>query len=247
MAFIVILFCLAVQWFLKFSSANYQLSWADYYSHWMQKRIIAITTGHGLVGVLLLALPIIIIASIIFTMVYHGLGHFGYFIVSLILLWYCLDALSWRQSINVPQLFLKSYQHIFAILFWYFVFGPVGLVIYVVIDHLRAHFETRSADEPIRKTVLPALIQVQGVLDWVPVRLLGLTFALAGHFSPVFNRWMTDLLQSISNDQHLVTAWGEVAIQPEVTSTAEAVGLVDRSLIIWLVVMALISLGFWMG
>ncbi|EKD91709.1 MAG: hypothetical protein ACD_29C00430G0001 [uncultured bacterium] len=41
--------------------------------------------------------------------------------------------------------------------------------------------------------------------------------------------------------------WGEAAMQPGDMNVEEAKGLIYRSLIIWLVVMALVSLGFWIG
>ena len=247
MAFIVILLALSIQWFLKFNSANYPLHWVDSYCRWMQTRIASLATGHGWAAILFLAAPIVLVASIIFTLVYHGLGHLGYLVLSLILLWYCLDVRTWRKSTEVPKLLLSAYQRIFSLLFWYFIFGPVGLVLYVVINEFCIYFSTLPSEEPIRKTILSDLMMTQGILDWIPVRLLGLTFALAGHFSSVFNRWVAELFQGISADQHLVTAWGEAALQPSDANHVEAMGLIDRSLIIWLVVMALVSLGFWIG
>jgi len=248
MSFIVILICLAVQWFLKFSSARYQWRWADPYCRWMGTRITALAIGHGLFSVILLVVPIILVASIVFTLVYHIFGHVGYLMLSLALLWYCVDVRRFLESSNAAQLFLVAYQFIFAFLFWYFIFGPVGLILYVTVNILRLHFAALSAEDAMRKTVLPDFIRVQHLLDWVPVRLLGLTFALAGHFSSVFNRWMSELFQNISSDdQYRVVSWGEMALQSDPVNMPDAIQLIHRSLIIWLVVMALFSLGFWIG
>lgn len=247
MSFIVVLICLSVQWFLKFSGADYQLHWADPYCRWMQQRITSLTNGQGWIAVILLVIPIVLVSSLVFTLVYHGLGRLGYLILSLALLWYCLDVRCLQRAADVPQLFLTSYQRIFALLFWYFIFGPVGLILYVVVNTVRLHVEAQSVEESMRQTVLPDLIKTQGILDWVPIRLLGLTFALAGHFSAVFSRWIAELFQPISINQHQVVAWGEAALQSDSTNLSEAISFVQRVLVIWLVMMALVSLGFWLG
>lgn len=247
MTFIVILISLSIQWFSKLRSARYQLNWVDSYCRFMQARITSLTTQHGWVAILFLVAPIILITSVVFTLVYHGLGHLGYLVLSLVLLWYCMDVRAFLESTTVPALLLIAYQRLFVLLFWYSIFGPIGLILYVIINELHHYFLSLFSEEPIRKTILSDLVVTQSVLDWVPVRLLGLTFALAGHFSSVFNRWITELFHGISTDQHLVITWGEAAMQPGDMNVEEAKGLIYRSLIIWLVVMALVSLGFWIG
>src|SRR3990167_5136621 len=89
MSFIVILASLAIQWFLNFNSAQYEFHWANKYSQWMMNRKLSvIEKGHGFFTVLFLVLPAVIMVSLIFTIVYHVLGHIGYLILSLLLLCY---------------------------------------------------------------------------------------------------------------------------------------------------------------
>src|SRR3990167_392841 len=132
----------------------------------MRHQFSKLMQGHGLFAVLILLLPIVIVVSLIFTLVYHVLGHVGYLILSLLLLWYCIDVVILKQtaatSTSTTDLFLKSYQKIFAPLLWYFVFGPAGLTLYVVVAILRAQLSDQ-----------PYFVITQGVLDWVPIRLLG--------------------------------------------------------------------------
>lgn len=236
MSFIVILACLALQWFLSLSSATYEFHWAGHYIQWMRHQFSNLMQGHGIFAVLILVLPIVIVVSLVFTLVYHVLGHVGYLILSLLLLWYCMDVVMLKQtattSISTTDLFLKSYQKIFAPLLWYFVFGPAGLALYVVVAVLRAQLSDQ-----------PYFVMTQGVLDWVPIRLVGLTFALAGNFGAVFKLWVPDLLRNISNNQNQVVAMGEAAM----ASDSDAMGLIQRTLLIWLVAMALITFGYWFG
>ena len=236
MSFVVILACLAVQWFLNLSSTMYEFHWAGHYVQWMRHQFSKLMQGHGLFAVLILLLPIVIVVSLIFTLVYHLLGHVGYLILSLLLLWYCVDVVILRQApavtVSTTDLFIKSYQKIFAPLLWYFVCGPVGLTLYVSVAILRAQLPEQRY-----------FVMTQGVLDWVPIRLVGLTFALAGNFGAVFKLWMSDLLRGIPDTQNQVVIFGDAALSTD----PDALGLIRRTLLIWLVLMALITLGRWFG
>jgi AmpE protein len=127
---------------------------------------------------------------------------------------------------------LDSYQKLFAPLFWYFVFGPVGLVLYVTVATLRAQL-------PIEKFFGLTL----GVLDWLPIRVVGITFALAGNFGAVFKIWWQDITQNIVDNQNQVVSYGEAALSSD--STAQSI--VYRTVLIWLVIMALITIAHWFG
>lgn len=235
MSFIVILVCLSAQWFMGLGSSMYQFHWAGSYVKWMGQQFSKLMKGHGLFGVLVLVLPILIVVSLIFTFVYHVLGHVGYLVLSLLLLWYCVDVAILRQkpaTASAADLFLNSYQKIFAPLLWYFVFGPVGLTLYVVVAILRVELRDQHY-----------FVITQGVLDWVPIRVVGLTFALAGNFGAVFKLWMSNLLQGVSDNQDQVVTFGESATG----SDSHAMDLIRRTLLIWLVIMALITLGRWFG
>lgn len=92
-------------------------------------------------------------------------------------------------------LLTNSFERLFAVLFWYLVLGPAGALLYFVLLQMRkprqenasAHYEHAW------------LKHLQFILEWVPARLLGLTFALAGQFEPTFNclvRYLTDVRSS---------------------------------------------------
>ena len=236
MSFIVIIACFAVQWFLNVSSAQYEWNWAEKYTQkMMSQKWGSLEKGHGLFTMLFLVLPIVIVVSLIFTIVYHTMGHIGYLILSLFLLWYCTDITMLKKGANAESssdLFLKSYQKLFAPLLWYFVFGPVALALYVVVATLRAQLPDQHY-----------FVLTHGVLDWVPIRLVGLTFALAGNFGAVFKIWVKELFQSVRDNQSQVVLFGDAALAAD----SDALSLMHRTLLIWLVVMALIKIGSWFG
>lgn len=240
MTLIAILVCLGLQRYLGLNSFEHQISWIEPYFKWMRGRLKQITQGHGFVGLLLLIIPLLLIISIVFALTYHLLGSLGYVILSVALLWYCLDARDLHkhpyENAHVADIFVLRYRHQFALLFWYFLFGPVGLALYIAMSHLHDFLTEQKDQSPsLQKYTNLAL----GVLDWVPVRLLGLSFALVGQFSATFKAWMKDLPKGIAADQKFVANWGQAALH-EPANKDEAIATVDRALLVWLVVLALV-------
>src|SRR3990167_6832869 len=245
MSFLVIIFCLAIQWLSNISGVQYQWRWESKYYSWVQKHFLSLTRGHDFFTLLILILPIVVVACLLFTIVYHTTGQIGYRILSLALLWYCMDVVYLRiiPTGSEDALFLKSYQTIFAILFWYFVFGPVGLVLYVSMSGLCVCLRTQAS-----ASTATYFEKALGVLDWVPIRILGLTFALAGNFGAFFKPWLTLLPKGISTDQKSVVELGRAALTGESSgSLKQVVALIIRVLVVWLVIIMLITLGFWLG
>jgi len=274
MTLIIILIAIVVQRFMKFNSYSHQFDWASHYFQWMNSKVKSITTGHGLVGVAILVVPIVLIAAIVFGIAYGFFGLLGVGILQLVLVWYCLDARDIEkepfEKATSETILLTSYRNLFANLFWYGFFGPVGLVLYVVVGRLSpvipkslpaastssAENEGEADQDPLEQpqksdgSLHEYLMKIQGVLDWVPVRLLGLSFALVGHFAAVFKLWLQKLFHGVSDVQSLVVEWGQAALKldtEEGSPLAPAIHLVDRSLLVWLVVNFLLTAGVILG
>jgi len=247
MALIIVLIALAVQRFFQLNSYSRQFDWASPYFQWMNNKVKQITAGHGFVGLLILVVPIILVVAIIFGVAYGLLGFIGSGVLQLLLVWYCLDARDIHkepyEKATVDVLLLQTYQHIFSVLFWYCLFGPVGLVLYISVNALaQTAGNSGSLQEYFSKT--------QGVLDWVPVRLLGLSFALVGSFSVVFKLWISKLFDGIADPKALLIEWGQAALKVESTgadSLESTIRLIDRSLLVWLVAILLLSISVFIG
>lgn len=235
MSFLVIIVCLLTQWFVTVPLSR-EWNWVDKYLALMRRQFFSLTHDYRLSSFVLLTLPPVIVLSFLFTLTYHLFGHIGYSMLSLVLLWYCMDITFLKQvattQIATNDLFIKSYQKIFALLFWYFIFGPGGLILYIVVSDLRKQLMDQKY-----------FALTQGILDWVPIRLLGLSFALAGNFGIVFKEWLNVLFQPISDNQSQAASFGKLALAAD----GDVTGLIRRTLIIWLIVMGLITLGSWMG
>ena len=73
-------------------------------------------------------------------------------------------------------IFLQAHERMFAVLLWFFVLGPLGAVAYRMVAGLpRVLAETHSGARAIETAV-----RVHGVLAWLPARVTGVLYALAG-------------------------------------------------------------------
>jgi membrane protein required for beta-lactamase induction len=91
---------------------------------------------------------------------------------------------------------------------------------------------------------------LQKILDFLPIRLLAFIFALGGHFTKVFPYWSKHVLRGVSSNETLLIKAGLLAILgdeqnkiPEDGSAEKnAIGLLDRSTVILLVLIAVAGL-----
>lgn len=144
----------------------------------------------------------------------------------------------------VNNIFIAANRRIFAIVFWFLVLGPVGAVLYRTITLSAASFPKQEA--------APELLQsarvVESTLDWIPVRILTCVFALSGHFVKVFSCWRKGSFMGFHENEALLTECGTAALGGnDMDRVAEdgsieknVLGLLDRSFVITLVVVAII-------
>lgn len=98
----------------------------------------------------------------------------------------CAD--SGEQLLDRVQehLLWQAYQSFFAVIFWYFLLGPVAALAYRLLALAQEHGQN------------PALVeraaQLRHAFDWVPVRLLAASFALVGNFVAVSRVMLHELL-----------------------------------------------------
>ena len=101
------------------------------------------------------------------------------------------------------HLLWQAYQSFFAVIFWYFLLGPGAALAYRLL--------ALTADHS-RQPALQALAgQLRHALDWLPVRVIALSFALVGNFVAVTRVMLHELLDWHISAGHLVAKVGRVA------------------------------------
>ncbi len=176
---------------------------------------------------------------------------------------------------------LDSYRQVFAALFWFTVLpGPAGALLYRAAALLADEWR-----EDVRGAETTPMAQARAVfggparwllwlLDWIPVRLTALSFAIVGDFEDAAFCWRTQAkawaTQEGGEHAGIVLASGGGALgvllggplpvagaepefrpelglgeMPDADLLPSAVGLVWRALVLWLLLMLLLTLANW--
>jgi len=75
----------------------------------------------------------------------------------------------------------RCVERMFALFFWYIAAGPAGVLVSYVSYQLRD-----SHDEKTHPRMVETVETIVQLLEWIPLRLLGLTFSLVGNFTQCF-------------------------------------------------------------
>lgn len=149
-----------------------------------------------------------------------------------------------EQLLGGAQTYLlwQVYQGFFAVIFWYFVLGPVAALAYRLL--------ALAAERGKTPALVERATQLRHAFDWVPVRLLAASFALVGNFVAVSRVMLSELLNWNISASDLITRVGCVAGEvPAPVVGAEGVNSLDvlwelliRSAIVWYAGFALFTL-----
>lgn len=159
------------------------------------------------------------------------------------------------------SILVQANERLLAVLFWFIILGPFGAALYRLTAVLKNLALTETSD------FSRAARRLQAILDWVPARLTGLGYAISGSFVNAIGNWrgsaakwagkweqssMGVLVASGTGALQLDadsagTASGEFDAQPEISRIKSAQALVSRTVVVWVLVIALLTLAFWAG
>lgn len=154
-------------------------------------------------------------------------------------------------------IFVQAANRIFGVVFWFVVLGPVGAWLFRVNDLLRRRAAFESLRDPeLAERVAPAIETVYAFLKWVPVRLAALGYALTGSFDDAWNAWRGFLpaagLRLHRTNDLILAAVGKAAMtgsldEPSNSSAAarNAMRLVTRTVVLWMTLIALMTIFGW--
>lgn len=157
---------------------------------------------------------------------------------------------------------LSAHRHVFGVLAWYTVLaglglGPAGAVFYRMAGYAQqlATRARKPASTPISEAFVQQSERAWYLIDWGPVRLTALFFAFVGSFEEAVDAWRQHAqAHPLDNDGVVLAATsGAVNVQLDASGTVQAgvlpqtmhlravVGLVWRTVVMWMVFLALIS------
>ena len=186
--------------------------------------------------------------------------------------WMQIDASDLPRSEIVRQVIahsvLNAHRCVFGVFAWYSLLsglglGPAGAVRYRMAEYFSA-LATRPAS-PHALLLSPALRDYVAVwwhrVDWIPARLTAMGFAFVGSFEDAIDRWRKyEAAMPGDNDGIVLAATAgavhigltEVDLQnaapaPRLGHLRAIVGLVWRTVVMWMVVLVLLSLARLLG
>jgi AmpE protein len=159
------------------------------------------------------------------------------------------DASSGTNFNQAKKILIEANQNTFAVIFWFMVFGIYGALIYRIINLLYRNSLSLNS-MPEFKMLLNLL---QQCIDWIPARLVSLGYVLAGDFVPGFQAWRQYAHKGLNANDDILTKTGfnTSGYNPD-KSTAQSkenhilYRLVDRTLIVWLFLLAVMVLAQYM-
>ena len=133
-------------------------------------------------------------------------------------------------------------ERIFSTIFWFIILGPFGCMLYRLISELSKQIEYDDLAEFSEF--------IHSIMAWVPARMLAAGYALTGNFDSAYHAYKdrahtSDLSQS--NAEVLIStglgAMHNQTMEHELSSIYAAQALVMRAVIVWIGILAVMTLG----
>jgi adenosylcobinamide-phosphate synthase len=164
---------------------------------------------------------------------------------------------------------------VFGVFFWYLVpIGPAGAVLYRISEYLARAWSVPLDDRTVAFATFAQRVFV--FIDWLPVRLTALGFAIVGNFEDAIYAWRHHSRQWPDvNDGVLLAAGsgalgarlagplaepsslealgspdgGPISVGDDCTprTLQSAVGLVWRAVILWMILLLMLTIAVWIG
>jgi len=133
-------------------------------------------------------------------------------------------------------------ERIFATIFWFIILGPFGAILYRLISELSKQIEYNDLAEFSEF--------IHAIMAWIPARMLAAGYALTGNFDGAYHAYrdrayVSDIAQS---NQEILVATGlgamrNLEMETEIASVHAAQALVMRAVIVWIGILAVMTLG----
>jgi adenosylcobinamide-phosphate synthase len=172
----------------------------------------------------------------------------------------------------IEEALLASHRHVYAPLFWFTILGPAGALLYRLARHFCYAWQADRAAGLDGGDAFGEFAQrAFAALDWLPVRLTAISFAVVGNFEDAVFCWRSQAARWPEEASGILLAVGAGAIgvrlgmpvdaggllvdRPELGVGDDAdpdfmqstIGLVWRSLVVALLLLTLLGIASWAG
>lgn len=151
----------------------------------------------------------------------------------------------------IQSLFRQSNDRVFAILFWFVVLGPLGALLYKLVNEIL--YQRYDIHGPYTQSTR----DLHEILTWPSTRLTIIGFALVGSLIHTIDKWRESDQFNLTENETLIPDCGLAAIacndmdldevENQIYCLDHSSGLVKRSLIFWLTLIAISTISGWTG
>ena len=148
----------------------------------------------------------------------------------------------------IGNIFVGANERLYAVIFWFIVLGPMGAMLYRLATILKLKYQD------VHGAYADSAILLNHILNWPSSRLFALGNALAGNMIEAMEAWRVNEDSSFDANEAVLIASGLGALhyRPE-TNTEEgkvdraywiraAQGLINRTLIVWLTALGIMTI-----
>ncbi len=167
--------------------------------------------------------------KVLFGVFGEGLGQF---LFTTLTLFYFLGNLDVEEQ---PTPFVLTHETSFAVLFWYSIFGFSGAFLYWFLVIAK---QTSVLNDPINSGIRQGLILLHALAAWIPARITGFIYALAGNFDPGFKCWLSCVRDPKMLSSQVLQSCGQSAASS--ANTDDELRLINRAFIAWVVLVVIV-------
>lgn len=178
------------------------------------------------------------------------------------------------SRVTIEQALLASHRNVFGVVIWFVIFmtlglGPVGAILYRLGLFLNSRWGSMRTEEAGNFGEFAR--QAYYMMEWLPLRLTAVTFAIVGDFEDTAFCWRTQAQSWPDPEEGVLLASGAGALgvrlgqtvvqdsvpvfRPEIGTGDDAdvdfmqsaVGLVWRAIVFWMILLLLLSLANLVG
>ena len=249
MVFIAILVAALFQLFLP----NYRLDVSKWFRVYLQKMIHVM--GHAAqnswLSVIFICLPVWIVVLLVLALFNWILGPIAYWILVFFISWLCLD-INLQES-DGPfngAWFENKRDAVFSPIFWFAILKTPLLVLYSTLRFTRDNWVELEGN----KQDTNPCGDVLAVLAWIPARLMVVAAGVVGDFIATMKAASDFWFESLRADSTRMVHCLQAALRQKTTDSSQEIssetGVFAQYravFIVWLVVIAIFTIGYWVA
>ena len=148
----------------------------------------------------------------------------------------------------IGSIFIEANERLYAVIFWFIVLGPFGAMLYRLVNILKFKYQD------VHGSYADSVRHLNNILGWPSARLFALGNALAGNMIEAIEAWRAneEISFNVNETVLISTGFGALHYRPGTDMqednldrsywVREAQGLINRTLIVWLTVLGIMTI-----